>query len=84
MQFKRTESQEKEQYCFSKDKRPLKPGDYMTIILKNGEMKFLVNDFDLGNTIKIDMINKKEMYLFIHCRNEKSRAEIIYMTEIFN
>ena len=56
----------------------------MTIILKNGEMKFLVNDFDLGNTIKIDMINKKEMYLFIHCRNEKSRAEIIYITEIFN
>lgn len=70
--------------CFSKDKRPLKPGDYMTIILKNGEMKFLVNEFDLGNIIKIDMINKEEMYLFIHCRNEKSRAEIIYINEIFN
>lgn len=70
--------------CFPKDRRPLKPGDYMTISLKNGEMRFYVNDFDLGSTIKINMINKKEMYLFVHCRNEKSRAEIIYISEIFN
>ena len=56
----------------------------MTISLKNGEMRFYVNDFDLGSTIKINMINKKEMYLFVHCRNEKSRAEIIYISEIFN
>jgi hypothetical protein len=46
-------------------------------------MKFAVNNIVLG-TVKIDMINKKEMYLFIHCRNENSSAEIVYITEIFN
>lgn len=68
---------------FTKQVKPLKAGDYMKITLKNGKMKFAVNNIVLG-TIKIDMINKKEMYLFIHCRNENSSAEIVYITEIFN
>ena len=70
--------------CFNKDRRPLKPGDNLTIRLKNGELKYFLNDEDLGGTIKINMINKKEVYLFVHCRNDKSKAEIVYISEIFN
>ena len=55
----------------------------MKITLKNGKMKFTVNNILLV-TVKIDMINKKEMYLFVQCRNVKSSAEIVYITEIFN
>ena len=29
-------------------------------------MRYAVNDVDLGSFVKIDMNNKKEMYLFIH------------------
>ena len=56
----------------------------MTITLRNGEMRYAINDVDLGNFIKIDMMNKKEMYLLIHTRNSKSKAQIIYISEIFN
>lgn len=68
---------------FTKQIKPLKAGDYMKITLKNGKMKFTVNNILLV-TVKIDMINKKEMYLFVQCRNVKSSAEIVYITEIFN
>ena len=68
---------------FTKQIKPLKAGDYMKITLKNGKMKFTVNNVLLV-TVKIDMINKKEMYLFVQCRNVKSSAEIVYITEIFN
>jgi hypothetical protein len=67
---------------FNKQVKPLKAGDYMKIILKNGKMKFVVNNIIIGS-VKIDMINKKEMYLFVHCRNDNSSAEIVYITEIF-
>ena len=70
--------------CFPKGARPLKAGDYMTITLKNGEMRYAVNDQDLGSVIKIDMVQKKDMYLFVHTRNIKSRAEIVYICEILN
>jgi hypothetical protein len=70
--------------CFKKGGRPLKAGDTMTITLRNGEMRYAINDVDLGNFIKIDMANKKEMYLLIHTRNSKSKAQIIYICEIFN
>ena len=53
--------------------------------LKNGEMRYAVNDVDLGSFVKRDMNNKKEMYLFIHTRNNtKSKAQILYITEILN
>ena len=47
-------------------------------------MRYAVNDVDLGSFVKIDMNNKKEMYLFIHTRNSKSKAQILYITEILN
>ena len=56
----------------------------MTITLRNGEMRYVINNVDLVNFIKIDMANKKEMYLLIHTRNSKSKAQIIYICEIFN
>ena len=48
----------------------------MTISLRNGEMRYAINDLDLGNFIKIDMMDKKEMYLLVHTRNPKSKAQI--------
>ena len=56
----------------------------MTITLKNGELRYAVNDNDLGSVIKIDISKKKEIYLLVHSRNPKSKAEIIYICEIFN
>ena len=70
--------------CFKKGGRGLKAGDNITITLINGEMRYAVNDVDLGSFVKIDMNNKKEMYLFIHTRNSKSKAQILYITEILN
>jgi len=70
--------------CFSRGGRSLKTGDYMTITMKNGELRFAINDTDLGSVIKIDMSKKKEAYLLVHSRNPKSKAEIIYISEIFN
>ena len=56
----------------------------MTITLRNGEMRYVINDVDLVNFIKIDMANKKEIYLLIHIMNSKSKTQIIYICEIFN
>lgn len=70
--------------CFTKGTRPLKAGDYMTITLLNGELRYAVNDYDLGSVIKIDMTKRKEMHLFVHTRNNKSKAEICYISEINN
>ncbi len=69
---------------FSRGSRGLKAGDYMTITLKNGELRYAINDSDLGSVIKIDLSKKKEFYLLVHGRNTKSKAEIIYISEIFN
>ncbi len=70
--------------CFSRGGKSLKSGDIMTITLKNGELRYAINDCDLGSVIKIDLNKKKDMYLLIHARNLKSKAELIYISEIFN
>jgi hypothetical protein len=70
--------------CFNRGSKNLKAGDYMTITLKNGELRYAINDVDLGSVIKIDMSKKKEFYLLVHTRNPKSKAEIVYISEIFN
>ena len=38
----------------------------------------------LGGFIKVDMCDKKEMYLLVHIRNDKSKCQIINISEIFN
>ena len=53
----------------------------MTIIYKNGELQFLVNDINLGTVIRIDAQKKKDPYLFVHCRNNKSKVQILSITE---
>lgn len=70
--------------CFSRGTRSLKAGDSMTLTLKNGELRYAVNEIDLGSVIKIDMSKKKEVYLFIHARNNKSKCDIAYISEIFS
>lgn len=70
--------------CFKNNDGGLKTGDYVTLIMKNGELRYLVNNEDLGGFIKVDLVNKKNMYLLVHSRNEKSKCEIIYIAEIFN
>ena len=70
--------------CFTKF-RKLKAGDFMTINFKNGDLKYSINDVSLGSSIHIDDSNKSgDPYLFVHVRNDRSKAEIIYISEIFN
>ena len=64
--------------------RPLKNGDNLTITLRNGELRYALNDDDLGAFIKVDLCDKREMYLLVHTRNEKSKCQIMYISEIFN
>ena len=61
--------------------RSLKGGDTITIILRNGEKRYSINDVDLVNFI-IDMANKKEIYLLIQIRNSKNKTQTIYFCEI--
>ena len=56
----------------------------MTITLRNGELRYALNDDDLGAFIKVDLCDKREMYLLVHTRNEKSKCQIMYISEIFN
>jgi hypothetical protein len=70
--------------CFINDTHGLKSGDNVTITLKNGELRYAVNDEDLGGLIKVDLYEKKEIYLLIHTRNDNSRCQILYISEIFN
>jgi hypothetical protein len=66
--------------CFNKN-QSLRKGDYMTILYKNGELQFLVNDINLGTIINIDAQKKKEPYLLVHCRSNKSKVQILSITE---
>jgi hypothetical protein len=59
--------------------RPLKSEDSMTITLRNGEMRYVINNVDLVNFIKIDMANKKEIYLLFDIMNSKCKTQIIYI-----
>ena len=49
----------------------------MTVRVKNGELKYAVNGVDLGTGIKIDLAKKKDMYLYVQARSEKTRVDIM-------
>lgn len=70
--------------CFHNNSRPLKAGDDLIMRMKNCELRFELNGEDLGSFIKVDLTNKKNIYLLVHARNEKSKCQIVYITEIFN
>lgn len=71
-----------EKYFNGKNK--LKNGDDLIIIVKNRELKYLVNGKDLGKGYKINNedLDKEDMYLLIHRRNQYSQCEIKYIYEI--
>ena len=56
----------------------------MIMRFKNGELRYIVNGEDLENVVKIPLIEKGDFYLFIQCRSEKSKAQVDYITEIFD
>ena len=64
----------------------LKNDDDLTIILKNGELRYLLNGKDLGKSyiINDNDLDKEEMYLLIHRRNKYSQCELKYIYEIIN
>ena len=61
---------------------PLMDGDNITLTFKNGELRYSINDRELKEFFKIDLSNKNEMYLLVHARNNKSKCQIIYISEI--
>jgi len=63
--------------------RNLQKGDYMTITLLDGEMRYKVNETTLDFVENIQLQDNKEIYLLVHDRNLKSKCNIIYITEIF-
>ena len=42
-------------------------------------MRYAINNVDLVNFNKIDMVNKKEIYLLIDNRNSKSKTDYLYL-----
>ncbi len=53
-----------EKMFLKKEWRPLKGGDTITITLRNGEMRYVINDVDLVIFIKIDMVLSFFIYFF--------------------
>ena len=64
----------------------LKNEDDLTIILKNGELRYLLNGKDLGKSyiINDNDLDKEDMYFLIHRRNKYSQCELKYIYEIIN
>ena len=56
----------------------------MIMRFKNGELRYIVNGEFLDNIVKIPLHDKGDFYLFIQCRTDKSKAQIDYITEIFD
>ncbi len=75
--------QTKWKYIFNNNLQ-LTKGDTMIMRFKNGELRYIINGEDLENIVKIPLFDKGDFYLFIQCRNEKSKAQIDYITEIFD
>lgn len=69
---------------FKNERNGLKTKDKMKIIVKNNEMRFQINGDDLGGIVKLDVSKDKDSFLFIHCRNPKSKVELIYIREIYD
>ena len=42
-------------------------------------MRYAINNVDLVNFIKIDIVNKKEVYFLIDNRNSKSKTDYLYL-----
>ena len=63
-----------------------KENDDLIIKVKNGELSYLLNGTDLGNsyTLNQEDIDSKKMYLLIHRRESDSQCELKYICEIID
>ena len=62
----------------------LQEGDNLTMILKNGIIKYSINGKELEGSVKINFNDKKDIYLLVHRRDEDSQCEIKSINEIFD
>ena len=71
-------------YFDGKDK--LKNGDDLTIILKDGQLEYLLNGETIGKPYSVNSkdINEETMYLLIHRRNTYSQCELKYIYELID
>ena len=69
---------------FYNGKNKLRNGDYLTITLKKGMLRYSVNNEDLGKYYYINKedLDNNDMYLFIHRRNQYTQCELEYIYEI--
>ena len=71
--------------CFNSNNNIIfKSGDNLAMILKNGTIKYAINRKELEGSVKVEIYDKKEMYLLVHNRKEHSECEIKYIREIFD
>ena len=62
----------------------LQEGDNLTMILKNGIIKYSINGKELEGSAKINFNDKKDIYLLVHIRSENSQCEIKSINPIFD
>ena len=66
----------------NKEEKGLKNGDRLCMILKGGIIKYLINDKEICGTSKVNLYGKKDIYLLVHRRNERTECEIRSIIEI--
>ena len=62
----------------------LKNGSYMTMSMRNGKLKYKIDEVELEGFIEVDLKNKGDMYLLIHERNSHSKCSIISISELID
>ena len=62
----------------------LQEGDNLTMILKNGIIKYSINGKELEGSVKVNFNDKKDIYLLVHIRNKDSQCEIKSINEILD
>ena len=67
---------------FNNNLLKLKNGSYLIMSMKNGKLKYKVNDVELDGFIEVDFKNKGDMYILVHARNNNSKCSIISISEI--
>ena len=64
--------------------KKLKNGDNLTMILKNGIIKYAVNGKEIEGYAKVDIYDKKDIYLLVQRRDEILDCELKFIREIFD
>ena len=63
-----------------------KDNDYLIIKVTNGELSYILNGEDLGNSFSLNQkdINSKKIFLLIHRIETESQCELKYISEILD